>query len=129
MGSGSYGVQQPVQSGGLASSSSSSRSSSSSYGGSFSSSQSSSSSSSNSGGGYVKVGRPCTSKPKEIANTIAQCSLVTNNCMYQCLDGHHFPTGDTKIKMICNDGEWVLENIEWNDKIACERKLIHICSF
>lgn len=107
------------------SSSSSSSNSSPNYDGSFSSSQSSSSSSSL-GGGYVnvKVGRPCTSKPREMANTIAQCSLVTNVCVYQCLDGHHFPTGVTKMKMICNDGEWVLESNEWNDKIACERKLI-----
>lgn len=126
VGSDSYGAQQPANnfysSGGSDSSSLSSSSSSSSSYGSFSSSQSSSSS--NSGGGYVNVGRPCTSRPREIANTITQCSLVTNACVYQCLDGHQFPTGDIKMKMICNDGDWVFENIEWNDKIACERKLI-----
>lgn len=118
MGSGSYGAQQPANN----FYSSSSSSSESGYVGSFGSSQSSSSSSS--GGGYVEVGRPCTSKPRDIANSIAQCSLVTNACVYQCLDGYHFLTGDTKMKMVCNDGEWVLENNEWNDKIACERKLI-----
>lgn len=129
VGPGSYVSHQMANnfysSGGSSSSSPSKLSSSSlSYGGSLSSSQSLSSSSSVSGGGYVQVGRPCTSKPREIANTIAQCSLVTNVCVYQCLDEHHFPTGDTKMKIICNDGEWVFEDTEWNDKIACERKLI-----
>lgn len=66
--------------------------------------------------------RPCTNKPKAILNASTKCSIVTNSCIVQCLDNYQFPSGDSKMKMLCDDGEWTLENIEWSDKLACERK-------
>lgn len=68
------------------------------------------------------VGKPCTEKPKSILNALTKCSIVSNSCMVQCLDGYQFPNGDLKKKMLCEDGEWTLEKTEWSDKLACERK-------
>lgn len=64
----------------------------------------------------------CTQKPKAIPNAKTQCSLTTKTCTVQCFSDYQLPNGETKAKMYCNNGDWALENLEWSDKLACERK-------
>lgn len=68
----------------------------------------------------------CTTKPKSIPNASTQCSLVSKTCNVQCLKDYQLPNGETKAKMYCNNGDWALENMEWTDKLACERKQIDL---
>lgn len=64
----------------------------------------------------------CTNKPKAILNASTKCSLVTKSCIVQCLNNYQLPNGESKAKIYCNAGEWALENLEWTDKLACERE-------
>lgn len=66
--------------------------------------------------------KACSTKPKSLLNASTRCTQGTNNCMVQCLDNYQLPNGETKARMICKNGEWVLENLDWTDKLACERK-------
>lgn len=66
-------------------------------------------------------GRVCTSEPKAIANAETRCQSA-QTCVAQCLNGYQFPTGDKKMRIVCEAGEWALERSEWSDKLACERK-------
>lgn len=65
----------------------------------------------------------CTHKPKGILNASTKCSLVTKSCIVQCMNNYQLPNGETKAKLYCNAGQWALENLDWTDKLACERKL------
>lgn len=71
----------------------------------------------------AKVGeKVCTNKPKSILNASTKCSLVTKTCTVQCLNNFQLPNGEAKAKIYCNNGEWALENLDWTDKLACERE-------
>lgn len=64
----------------------------------------------------------CTSKPKSILNAELRGNSGGNIFMVNCMKNYQFPNGETKAKMICTNNEWALENQEWNDQLACERK-------
>lgn len=63
----------------------------------------------------------CTTKPQSILNASTRCTVGANTCMVQCMNGYQFPNGETKARMICTNEEWTLENLEWSNKLACER--------
>lgn len=63
----------------------------------------------------------CSPKPKTILNASTRCTQGTSTCMVQCLENYQLPNGETMARMICNNGEWVLEKLDWTDKLACER--------
>lgn len=65
----------------------------------------------------------CPTEPKSILNAYTKCSISTNNCIVECLKDYQFPNGQAKAKLICSSGQWVLENLDWTEKLACERKL------
>lgn len=76
-----------------------------------------------SGSNSVEVSRKtCTQKPKSIINASVKCTIITNTCKAKCIEGYQFPNGETYMKVICDAGEWTLENLEWSDTLACERK-------
>lgn len=78
---------------------------------------------------YGQQAQPiCSTKPKSILNASTKCNLGTNTCMVQCLNSYRLPNGETMAKMICNNGEWVLEKLDWTEKLACERKINYINS-
>lgn len=72
--------------------------------------------------------KSCTNKPKPILNAVTQCSIVTNSCVAKCIANYQFPNGETKVKIGCETGEWVLEKLDWTDKLACERMYQTLCS-
>lgn len=67
----------------------------------------------------------CRTKPQSILNASTRCTVGTGTCMVQCMNGYQFPNGETKAKMICTNDEWILENLEWSTKLACERMSIN----
>lgn len=67
----------------------------------------------------------CRTKPQSILNASTRCTVGAGTCMVQCMNGYQFPNGETKAKMICTNDEWILENLEWSTKLACERMSIN----
>lgn len=63
----------------------------------------------------------CTTKPQSILNASTRCTVGANSCTVQCMNGYQFPNGQTKARMTCTNEEWILENLEWSNKLACER--------
>lgn len=63
----------------------------------------------------------CVREPKSIANAETRCQSPAL-CVAQCLNGYQFPNGNKRMRIVCEAGEWVMEHIEWSDKLACERK-------
>lgn len=64
----------------------------------------------------------CFTEPKSILNALTKCSMTTNNCIVECINNYQFPNGQTKAKLLCSAGQWILENLDWTEKLACERK-------
>lgn len=64
----------------------------------------------------------CTKPKPIIKKAFTRCSAAANSCIVRCANNHQFPNGKTSVKLFCDAGEWVLEDLGKNDKLACEPK-------
>lgn len=64
----------------------------------------------------------CTKKPLSVMNAKVKCTLIDNKCVAKCINGYQFPTGETSMDVICEEGEWTLRRSEWNENLSCERE-------
>lgn len=64
----------------------------------------------------------CTKSKPIVKKAFTRCSTATNSCTIQCANNHQFSNGKTSAKLLCDGGEWILENFGKNDKLACEPK-------
>lgn len=64
----------------------------------------------------------CTKKPLSVLNAKVKCTLIDNKCVAKCMSGYQFPTGETSMDVICEEGEWTLRRSEWNENLSCERE-------
>ncbi|XP_031619378.1 hemocytin isoform X2 [Contarinia nasturtii] len=71
-------------------------------------------------GSAQSYGRTCQDIPRTILNASKRCSIVSKTCTIECLNNYQLPNGETKAKQYCADGTWLLENLDWTDKLACE---------
>jgi hypothetical protein len=61
----------------------------------------------------------CSGKPKQVGNSRLSCSPTA--CQTTCLEGYKFPTGETVMSHICNNGQWIVKHLELNEVPECER--------
>ncbi|XP_055298923.1 mucin-6-like isoform X2 [Sitodiplosis mosellana] len=71
--------------------------------------------------------KSCTKPKPFVKNAFKKCSTTTNSCTVQCFNNHQFANGKTSVKLLCNNGEWALENFQKTDKLACELKKKNSC--
>lgn len=69
--------------------------------------------------------KACTKPKPFVKNAFKKCSTTTNTCTVQCFNNHQFANGKTSVKLLCNNGEWALENFQKTDKLACEGMTIN----
>ncbi|XP_071447163.1 hemocytin-like [Hetaerina americana] len=83
----------------------------------------SSSHSSSAGRGYVGG---CASKPEPPMNAVLRCSMFSG-CHATCQKQHQFPNGETQLYIICKDGKWEIEGMEWDVIPSCEPICLPSC--
>ncbi|XP_069683352.1 hemocytin isoform X2 [Periplaneta americana] len=61
----------------------------------------------------------CKSRPQTPLNAGLDCSIFSG-CRAKCAKGYIFPNGEKQLFITCQQGEWQVENAEWDTIPHCE---------
>lgn len=54
-------------------------------------------------------------------NAGLRCSKYSG-CRIDCIPNYKFPNDVTQLFVVCQEGKWIAEGVDWEHVPACERK-------
>ncbi|XP_021940110.1 delta and Notch-like epidermal growth factor-related receptor isoform X2 [Zootermopsis nevadensis] len=68
----------------------------------------------------------CASRPNTPQNAVLHCSIFSG-CRASCMANYIFPNGEKQLFITCQEGEWQVENVEWEVIPHCEPVCLPPC--